>query len=223
MISDETLKKNQLFHGIRQEELQSMMKCLNAQIREYRKGEMIFCEGDPTDYVGAVLAGNVWLVKDDFYGNRSIVASLGETELFGEAFSCAEVKKLPIGVYANTDVTVMLMDCKRILQTCSNACAFHATLIRNLLRVVAKKNLVLNQKIEFISKKTTKEKVMAFLMAQAKEQQSNTFTIPFDRQSLADYLGVERSAMSAEIGKLRDQGYLEVDRKKFRLLKEFEQ
>ena len=103
----------------------------------------------------------------------------------------------------------MLLDCRRILGICSNGCAFHSTLIRNLLRNVAEKNLLLNQKIELTSKKTTKEKLMAYLLLQAKEHGSNSFTIPCDRQSLADYLGIERSAMSAEIGKLKKAGRID--------------
>lgn len=216
---EEILTKIPLFEGISREDLQTMLQCLKVQKKSYRKGEMIFREGDSADMVGVVLKGCVQIVRDDYYGNRSILATITPPQMFGEAFSCSSVKFFPVGVYAREDTTVMLLDCRRILGICSNGCAFHSTLIRNLLRNVAEKNLLLNQKIELTSKKTTKEKLMAYLLLQAKEHGSNSFTIPCDRQSLADYLGVERSAMSAEIGKLRDEGYIEVDRRYFRILK----
>lgn len=216
---DAVLGRIPLFAGISADSLRTMLACLNAQVKTYRKGGPVFREGEPARSVGVVLSGSVQVVKDDYFGNRNVVAVLGPAQLFAEAFSCAGVAALPVSVYAQADAEVMLLDCQRILTTCGNSCPFHSVLIHNLLRIVATKNLLLNRKIEFMSKKTTKEKLMAFLLAQAKEQQSDCFTIPFDRQSLADYLGVERSAMSAELGKLRDMGYIEVDRRNFRLLK----
>lgn len=218
----EIYRQISLFDGIERNDLNKMLSCLDVHIRKYRRGEMIFQEGDSARYIGIVLTGTVQIVRDDYYGNRSIIATIYPTQLFAEAFPCANVSILPIGVYANRDTAVMLLDSKKILKTCSNACQFHHSLIYNLLQNVAKKNLLLNQKIQFTSKKTTKEKLMAFLMAQAKEKGSHEFTIDYDRQTLADYLGVERSAMCAELGKLRDEGYLQVDKKHFRILKSFE-
>ena len=210
-----------LFKGIEPQNIDNMLSCLDVRIRNYQKGEMIFREGDEAKYVGLVLEGCVQVVRDDFYGKRTILTTVKEKQLFAETFSCAEVKTLPIGVYAKEDTKVMLLNCKRIIQSCSNACMFHSMLIHNLLKIVVQKNLLLNNKIEIISKKTTKEKIMAFLMAKAKECRSSTFIIEYDRQSLADYLGVERSAMSAEISKLKRDGYIEVKNNHFHILKPF--
>lgn len=207
-----------LFESIDMTEMSAMLACLGARTAAYGKNETIFAEGDPATHVGVVLSGCAQIVKDDFYGKRSIVASLQPSELFGETFACAGIDNLPVSVIASEKSEIMLIDCRRITMTCSNACAFHSRMILNLLRVVAAKNLIFNQKIEITSKRTIREKLLTYLMDQAKRQASDEFTIPFDRQSLADYLGVERSALSAEISKLRADGVLEADRSRFRLL-----
>ena len=158
--------------------------------------------------MGLVLSGAVRMVREDFYGNRSIVAHIGPAELFGETYACAGIEALPISVVADEDSQVLLMDCRRITTSCCNACAFHNRIIFNLLKLVAVKNLVFDQKIQVTSKRTTREKLMAYLLDQAKLRGSNSFTIPFDRQALADYLAVERSAMSAELSKMQKEGIL---------------
>ena len=206
------------FDGIEIEERDSMLKCLDVRIKEYKKGEMVFHEGDEAKYVGLVLSGSVQIIRDDFYGNRSILTTIREKQLFAESFSCSDLERLPVGVYANQDTVIMLMDCKRIINTCINSCIFHAKLIQNLLKHVVQKNLMLNQKIEYMSKKTTKDKLMAYLLAKAKESESSSFSIEYDRQALADYLGVERSAMSAEISKLKKAGLIEVNKNHFTIL-----
>lgn len=207
-----------LFDGIRQEDLGAMLSCLGARTRSLTKNQIIFQEGDPARDVGIVLSGAVQIVKEDYYGKRSIVARIGPGELFGESFACAGVRALPVSVVASEDSLVAIIDCHRITVSCSNACAFHSRMIFNLLRVVASKNLLFNQKIEITSKRTTREKLMTYLLSQAKLHGSDSFTIPYDRQALADYLGVERSAMSTELGKLRREGVLECDKSWFKLL-----
>ena len=207
-----------LFHNIRHEDLPGMLSCLGARAMPVRKNQVIFREGDAAKYVGIVLSGAAQIIREDYYGNRSIVARVVPGELFGESFACAGVASLPVSVVAAEDGQVMLIDCQRITVSCSNACSFHNQMIFNLLRVVATKNLMFNQKLELLSKRTTREKLMSYLLSQAKLQGSSTFTIPYDRQSLADYLGVERSAMSAEIGKLRRDGVIDCQRSRFTLL-----
>lgn len=208
-----------LFAGIAQEDLGPLLDCLGAQKRLYRKGQSVMAEGDPARYVGVVLAGNVQIEKTDYYGNRSILTQAGAGELFAESFSCAKAARMPVSAVALEDSYVMLIDCCRITTGCSNACGFHSRLIANLLQVVAERNLQLSQKIEITGKRTTREKLMAYLLSRAKLTGSDSFTIPFDRQALADYLQVERSAMSAEISKLRKEGVLESKKNHFRLLR----
>jgi len=195
-----------------------MMGCIGGKQLAVSKGQYICREGDPASHVGMVLSGAVRLEREDYYGNRSIVAHIGPAELFGETYACADAAALPISVVADEDSQVLLMDCRRITRTCSHACAFHNRIIFNLLRVVAQKNLVYDQKIQVTSKRTTREKLMAYLLSQAKLQGSSTFRIPYDRQELADYLEVDRSGLSAEISKLRKEGILLSEKNHFTLL-----
>ena len=213
------LKKCALFAGIEEENLYGMLQCLGAEIKSVDKNQPVFLEGDAAQYVGIVLSGAVMVVKEDYYGNRSVMGNVGIGELFCETFSCAELKEIPVSVIASSESEIMLLDCRRVVTSCGNACLFHSQIIHNLLRVMAMKNLQLNRKIEITSKRTTREKVMAFLLEQAKVHDSNRFTIPYDRQELADYLGVERSAMSAEIGKLCKEGRIACRRSEFELLR----
>lgn len=207
-----------LFQGIEQEELETMLGCLGATVRSYSSRQTVLAEGDPAKDIGIVLSGKVQIVQLDYYGNRNIVGTAGPGELFGESFACAQVEELPVSVVAAESATILIIDCRRIINTCGNACAFHQRMIYNLMRVTAMKNLAFHQKIQIISKRTTREKLMAYLLAQAKQNNSNRFNIPYDRQELADYLAVDRSGLSAEIGKLCRQGVIRSRRNDFELL-----
>ena len=167
--------------------------------------------------VGIVLSGAVQIVRDDCDGNYSIVAFVQPSQLFAEACACAAMAHMPVGVLAKSDRRVLLLDCKRVLTPCAHACPFHTRLVRNLRQGVADKNLLLHRKLSILSKRTTRKKLLAYLMMQAKEHGSREFTIPFDRQALADYLEVERSALSAEVGKLRKAGILDSQKSWFKI------
>lgn len=207
-----------LFTGIDEAELSSMLGCFETKVLTLSKGEPVFLEGDPAGFVGMVLEGGVQLTKDDYYGNRSIISYAGPGELFAEVYASAGEVPLPISGYALKDSKVLLMSCKKVLTLCGNTCPFHNRLIQNLLQAVARANLNLSRKIELMSKKTTREKLMAYLSEEAKQQGRSEFTIPLDRQALADYLGVERSAMSAELSKLRKAGLIDFKGSRFQLL-----
>lgn len=207
-----------LFLQVGRENYRKMLLCFGARVISVKKSAPVFLEGQSADRVGIVLSGAVQAVQDDYWGNRSILSMSTEGQLFGEGFACAGISNLPVSMVAAVDSQIMLIDCSHIMTMCRNACTFHNQMIRNLLVSVAQSNLRLNQKIEILSKRTTREKVMAYLLSEAKLHNSSDFTIPYDRQELADYLGVERSAMSTVIGKLRDEGILEVHRRHFRLM-----
>lgn len=209
-----------LFDGISPQNISAMASCLGTRYVRFAKGKVIFAEGDPARQMGLLLSGSAQIVKEDFYGKRTIVARIEPAEMFGESFACAQLAAIPVSVVAAEDSEVLLMDCQRLLTVCSNSCEFHNRLIFNLLKVVATKNLMFNQKIEITSKRTTREKLMTYLNLQAKQHGSNSFTIPYDRQELADYLEVDRSGLSAEISKLRREGVLTSDRTHFTLLKD---
>ena len=217
-IIPEIMERCALFEGVRLEDRQPMLQCLGARVVDVPKNSFVFREGDSANLVGIVLEGCVQMIREDYYGNRSILARIEPAGLFGESFACADVKNLPISVVAVEDSKVMLIDSHRITVTCANACGFHNRMIFNLMKGMADKNLAMNQKLELLSQRTTREKLMAYLMMQAKLHGSKEFTIPYDRQALADYLEVDRSGLSAEISKLRKEKILESEKKRFCLL-----
>ena len=214
----EVLQSCPLFAGIREEELIRVLDCFGARPQKYEKGDAILNEGDKVRWIGVVIAGTVQIEQTDYYGFRSIMDRLGSGDIFAEAFACAGIGEMPVDVTAAEATEVLLIDAARMMQPCSQHCGFHQQMIRNLLKVVAVKNLGLRQKMEITSKRSTREKLMAYLLVQAKKHGRDTFDIPFDRQELADYLEVDRSGLSAEISKLRKEGKILCRKNRFTLL-----
>ena len=214
----EILKKCPLFAGIMEKDLLRMLTCMGARVEMFDKKYTVMAEGNPARYIGIVLSGMVQVIQVDYYGNRSILTEVESSQVFGEAFACAEVKSIPITVIANEPSEIMLLECSHILHTCSNNCGFHQQLVFNLMKDLATKTILFHQKIEIISKRSTREKLLTYLSFYAKKVGRNQFEIPYDRQELADYLEVDRSGLSAEISKLRNEGILESDKKWFVLL-----
>ncbi|MGN0984776.1 MAG: Crp/Fnr family transcriptional regulator [Gemmiger sp.] len=207
-----------LFAEIKESDWPQMVRCLDGRIVQHAKGSPVFLEGDAARFLGVVLDGAVQIVREDYYGRRSVLTVALPGELFAEAFVCAGLEAFPVSAFARQPSTVLLLDCRRALQGCTGGCGFHSRLVYNLLQVIARKNLALTGKIRHMSPKTTREKLLEYLSDQAKAQGGPEFVIPFDRQALADYLGVERSAMSAELSKMQKAGLLETRGSRFRLL-----
>ena len=213
-----TLLRCPLFAGIGEEDLLKMLTCLGAKTAAFDKKYTVFAEGSPAKYIGIVLSGKVQIEQTDYYGNRSILDVVTSGGVIAEAFACAEVASLPVSVIASEACEIMYIECAHILYTCANSCGFHRQLIFNLMRDLAERALLLHRRIDVTSKRTTREKLMAYLMHCAKSSGSDSFEIPFDRQALADYLDVDRSGLSSEIGKLVREGVIAAERKKFTLL-----
>ena len=197
-----------LFHGVSEEEIGLLVKCLGCTFRAYKKGAVMHHAGDFVREIGIVVSGRAHIVKDDAWGNSNIIAEISDGEMFAEAVVCGGVGILHATVRAAADTAVMFIDFQRIIATCTSACVFHTLLIRNMIGVFARKNMLLVGKMEHITKRTTRDKLLSYLSEQAKLHASNSFTIPFDRQELADYLSVERSALSAEMSRLKADGIL---------------
>jgi CRP-like cAMP-binding protein len=195
-----------------------MLACLGAKVASFDKKYTIFSEGSPAKYVAVMLSGSAWAVQIDYFGNRSIISEISAGEVFAEAFACAELPAIPISFIANEPCEVMLIDCSHIMHTCSNNCSFHRQLIFNLMKGLAEKNILFHQRIEVTSKRSTREKLLAYLSICASKAESNTFEIPFDRQELADFLEVERSGLSAEISKMKKEGLIDNQKNRFTLL-----
>ncbi len=208
----ETLLNNPLFSGMDCDSISSLLKDIRHTEKSFKKGEFIAVMGDPADFIGIILSGKIKILQDDFKGNRNIIALLSEGDLFAEAFAPAGVKLLPLDIMSETDSKVLFLSASSLL---SPGNELKQELIQNLLRISSRKNMFLNRKLNYISQKTTREKLLCYLYDQARASGSNSFTIPFDRQGLADFLSVERSAMSAEISKLQKDGILSTKRSHF--------
>lgn len=211
------LKQTKLFAGVGDEDILSMLSCLGAKLRTYKKGEYILRQGERLSDILVLAEGSLLIQRDDYWGNRSILGHIGVGEIFGEAYAAPESGTLLNDVIATEDSSVFFFDVKRVITTCSNACRFHSLVVQNLFFAVSEKNRGLVQKLDSISRRTTREKLISYLSEEAKKQNSAYITIPFNRQQLADYLAVDRSAMSNELSKMRDDGLLEFEKNRFRM------
>lgn len=207
-----------LFSGICKNDLEKLLECFNAKKRKFKKNEIIFDEGDKINFVGIILSGSINIFKDDFFGNRNILSKAGRGSIFGEAIVCSGQNSSPVGIIAAENVEVLFIKYEKMVNTCPSPCGFHSRLIINMLTNLAKNNISLTTKFEYITQRTTREKVLAYLSDRAKIHKKRKFEIPFNRQELADFLSVERSALSAELSKMRNEGILNFDRNLFELL-----
>ncbi len=212
----EVIKNNPLFKGIGYTEFEKMYDCIEARSVKYKKDAIILLSGNTIHFIGLIISGSVKIIKEDMNGNIIILTELSASDIFGEVFACAEVDHSPVTVLAAEDSEVMLINYKKVITTCSSACCFHSRLIENMLSLIAKKNLLLNQKIEILSKRTTREKLFMFFDTQ--RGMAKKFTIPYNREEMANYLCVDRSAMSNELCKMRDEGLIRFYKNEFELL-----
>lgn len=171
--------------------------------------------GDPVKALGIVLSGSVLIQKEDFWGNRSILTKVTAGGFFAEAFAALQIKESTVSVLSMEKTTILWIPFAPITNPCQKACEFHRKLIGNMLQLLARKNILLTEKIQHTACRTTKEKLMSYLSAQAMKEKSNAFSIPFNRQELADYLAVDRSAMSKALCDLRDEGVLSFSKNTF--------
>jgi len=198
-----------------------MLACIGAFIKKYHKDEVIFMSDSPIEYVGIVLEGSVQMVKDDIKGHRNIIGNFQQSELFCEAFACVGIKQSPVTVFASADTVVLFIHFKKIISHCTSACAFHTRLTENMLRLIVFQNLYLNDKLDCIGRRTIHDRAEAFLMLQRERAKQNPFDIPFNRAQMADYLCVDRSALSAVLCRMRDEGLITFNKNRFELLDGF--
>lgn len=211
------LKRTQLFSGVGEEEIGAILNCLQAKKCTYKKGEYVLRQGEHLDKILVLAEGKLHIQRDDYWGNRSIINMVSIGEMFGEAYVAPESGVLMNDVLAVEDCTVISFDVKRIITVCSAACRFHSLVVQNLFFAISEKNRKLVQKLTFMTKRTTREKLIAYLSEEAKRHNSSKFSIPFNRQQLADFLSVDRSAMSNELCKMRDEGLIEFEKNRFEL------
>lgn len=212
----DVLKWNSLFEGITYEELSSMFNCLGAFAKTFDKKEMILQSGDPTRYMGIVISGSVKVLKEDCFANETILMEVGVGDTFGEVFACADVSHSPVTVIAKEKSEVLFLNYKKVITTCNHSCEFHARLTENLLKIIANKCLSLNKKLEIVSQRTTREKILSYLLYVGKGKKK--FKISMNREEMANYLCVDRSAMSAELSKMKKEGLIRFDKNEFEII-----
>ena len=213
------LKKCRLFHGMSDRETVQALGCLAARERRYQKGDFLLSAGSPAGETGLVLSGSALVIREDYWGNRSVLSIVGPGELLVEAFTDGFNQPLPISIQASEKTEALLLNTGRLLTQGCDRCQLKARLIRNMLDILMDDHRKLLSKIEDSTQRTTREKLMSYLSRQAQEIGSDRFSIPFNRQALADYLGVDRSALSREMGNMAKEGLIAFDRNDFRLLK----
>ena len=209
------IRASQLFSGISEDELTAMLTCLDTRQTNFPKDTFLMRVGDTADSIGLLLEGSALIIQEDIWGNRNILSKAGPGQTFAAAYACAPGSVLNVSVVAETPVTAMFLNVGRVLNVCPSACAHHSRIIRNLLGELAEKNLRFSEKLTHMGQRTTRAKLMSYFSAEAQRLGKYEFDIPFSRQQLADYLAVERSGLSLELGKMKNDGLLDFHKNHF--------
>lgn len=209
------LKRTPVFSGMDEDEIRGIVGKCSKGIRHYMPGEYILHSGDVTGSMGILLSAKAIVIKEDAWGNRNIMAKIGTGQIFAESFACASGKELDVSVVAEGECDVLFLNMGEILSEEADVNSAHIRLIRNIIYELANKNLNFNEKLSHMSCRSTKEKVISYLSSVSKKCKSFEFDIPFDRQQLADYLSVERSALSAQLSELKKDGILDYRKNHF--------
>jgi len=211
------LESVSLFRDINPVELEAMLNCISAEMKSVGKGSIILLAGDAPRQVGVVLCGQLHVIREDHDGNRSLIAVLAPGDVFAEALCCAGVSESPVTVMADLDSTVVLMNFERIMHICSSTCSFHRDLIKNMLKLIAAKNLQMQSHMEILSLKSIRARVMRYIES-LERNQGREVVIPLNREELANYLCVERSALSHELMRMKKDGLIEYKKNRFTLI-----
>lgn len=207
---------NSLFKGISNNDLTSITTCFNSHEKEYHKNEIILHEGDYLNFIGVVIYGSVKILKTDYQGNEVIIAEILAGDTFSEVFACANISYSPVSIVSSTESLILFLDYKKIISTCNNSCVFHHTLISNMLNIIANKSLYLNRRIDIISKRTLRDKILTYFHYESCG--SNKFSIFMNREELANFLCADRSALSNELSKMKKDKIIDYHKNEFILL-----
>ena len=212
------LANTQLFRGIDSADITPLLSCLGVIERHFKKGEVILAEGEPTEFMGVVLSGMALIEYCDVWGNRSILGNTAPGAVFAESYACIPGEPLQISVLAAEDTSVLFLNVGKVLTTCSNSCDFHTKLVRNLLTVCAGKSLELSRRILHGTSKSIRGRLLSYFSECVKKSGSYSFEIPYNREQLASYLGVDRSAMSNELSKMKKEGLIQYHKNHFTII-----
>lgn len=216
------ISNTEIFSGISEKEIEAILKCFKAYTKNYKKGEIIHQAGSKIKTMGLVISGSINIEQIDVWGNNNIFDNIEKGSVFAETYACVPDSLLMVDVIAAQETEILFLDIKKFIKVCSSYCSFHNKIINNLLIVIASKNLNLTKKISHITPKSIRGRLISYLSFQAMKNKKTDFEIPFNRQQLADYLCVDRSAMSNELSKMQKEGLLLFNKNKFHLKKELE-
>jgi CRP-like cAMP-binding protein len=206
-----------LFAGIPADTLAVMLDCLQPKMLTYAKGSFIAVAGEPFTGLGILLTGEAAVVKENVAGIRSVLTTLQTGDMFGEMIAFSSRKSWPASVFAQSECSVVFLPPQKITGTCPHACDGHQRLIRNMLLIVSEKALTLNRKVEYLTIKSMRTKIATYLIEQHKHNDKKTFLLPLKRNDLADFLNVSRTALSREMGRMRDEGLIDFYRSSVKL------
>ena len=206
-----------LFQDIGIRELGSLLNCLQASIRKYDKGNFIQLAGEAVDQIGVVMKGSVEVIQEDALGRKTILTSIGRSGIFGEAIVTAQLEASPVSVVASEETAICFLNYREIVTTCGSSCIFHTQLIRNMLEIMARKTMLLSKKLSYALMKTIRDKITAYLMDEFRQKGKKTIRIPYNREELADYLSVDRSALSRELSRMQEDGLIRYRKNEFTL------
>ena len=215
------LRKNRLFYGLIDSEISAMLECFDGAVRDFHSGQAVFRRGDAIENIAILLKGRLHIQREDYWGNRSIINEIAEGDMFGESYAVMNAGAIASDVVAAEDSTVLFLRMADIIAPCGKCCACHSTVIVNLISVLSMKNRMLVRKIGYLSERTTREKLLSYLSDESIRYNNSSFDIPFSRQQLADFLAVDRSAMSKELCRMRDEGLLSFRKNHFELKRGF--
>jgi CRP-like cAMP-binding protein len=206
-----------LFEGIHQEDRKAMLGCIGYHVSSFRRGEIVAFEEENIKHIGIVIAGSVDMVKEDIWGNKTMLVRSRKNDMFGETFACGSDNLSMVTFLVSEDAEILFLPFNRVMNSCTMACQFHHRLIENMVHIIARKNRDLMRKVEVVSKRTIREKLLAYLSIQAQIHESRYFEIPLGRMELAEYLCVDRSALTRELVKMKAEGLIDYDRNCFRM------
>lgn len=210
--------KSPLFDGIEPEDRMAILGCIGYYMGTFQKGDIVAFEAERIKHVGVVLSGSVDMIKEDIWGNKTMLVRMYEDDVFGETFACGSDNLSVVTFLVSQDAKILFLSFDRVMHSCSMACQFHHRLIENMLRIIANKNRDLMRKVEVVSKRTIREKILAYLSIQSQTRGSRYFEIPLGRVELAEYLCIDRSALTRELVKMKEDGLIDYDKNCFRML-----
>ncbi len=204
-----------MFKGITEKQLIPMLKCLGSRVQDFKKGEFIYLDRDNITCIGIILSGTVQMIKEDIWGDKTILVVMKTGELFGETFACGTSLAATVTFYAPENTQVLFLPFYKVLHLCDRNCQFHHQLVENMVTLIARKNAQLMEKADVTSKKTLRKKILTFLSHEAQHHQDKHFTIAISRTELAEYLSADRTALARELNHMKEEGLIDVNRNSF--------